>query len=168
MPEANSGGSSSLQILLHALEPHLRTISRKYRLDVPDSEDVLQSTLVRFTPLRPGIQNPAAWLLVAFRRECLRLLRKRTRSPELVVDLEELAAPDRAAPPLSPEERIHLSVAIEKLKPRQRRVLWQRFALGLSLKEVAEAMGCKVVTAKKAIARAIAALRRIYDGRPAG
>ncbi len=162
MPEANSGGSSSLQILLRALEPHLRTLSRNYLLDAADTEDALQDTLLRFAPLRPGIRNPAAWLMVAFRRECLRLVRKRTRSPELLVDLERIGAPDPAALPLTPEERIQLSEALEKLPSKERRVLWHRFALGLTFREVAEAMGCKVVTAKKASARALEALRRIY------
>jgi len=105
---------------------------------------------------------PAAWLLVAFRRECLRLLRRRTRSPELLVDLEKRAGPDSAALPLTPEERLHLSNALEKLPSKERQVIWQRFALGLTFREVAAAMGCKVVTAKKASAHALEALRRIY------
>jgi RNA polymerase sigma factor (sigma-70 family) len=162
MGEAESGGSSSLQILLKALEPQFRRISRRHSLDGPDAEDALQNTLVRFTPLRKQIHEPASWLAVTFRRECLRLLGKRSRALLLDRNEDAMELASSETPPLGPEARMDLAAAIETLPKRQRWVLWQRFGLGLSGAELAEVMGCKVVSAKKAVSRALEALREIY------
>jgi DNA-directed RNA polymerase specialized sigma24 family protein len=72
------------------------------------------------------------------------------------------AAP--ASGPLDATDRVWLSAAIEKLPAKQRWAIGQRFALGLSVAELAAARGCKVVGAKKSISRALEALRTIYLG----
>lgn len=167
MSESHSGGSSALRILLQALEPQFRRISSAYQMDAADAEDALQNTLLRFTPHRAMIPNPAGWLPRVFRRECLRQLRKCTRRAEICVDPKGIDKADSAAPVLSPDERLHLAVSIEQLSPRHRKVLWLRYALGLSEAEVAEALGCRSVSAKKAIARALEALRGSFLQKPA-
>jgi RNA polymerase sigma factor (sigma-70 family) len=164
MPEADSGGSSALRVLLEALEPQFRNIARGYRIAPSDAEDVLQNTLLRFARFREVIHSPGAWLAVTFRRECLRHLGRRNELGGGRVELESIDDLESAQPPLGPEARIHLAAAIERLPRRERRVLWQRFGLGLSLKELAEAMGWQVVTARKAVARALEILRGIYAG----
>lgn len=165
MGEADSGGFSSLQILLKALEPQFRQIARRHSLDALDAEDALQNTLVRFTRRRTHIEAPTAWLAVTFRRECLRLLGKRSRSVDINPDVDSSEVAGAGIPALGPEARIDLAAAIEILPRKQRWVLWQRFGLGLSGAELAEAMGCKVVSAKKAVSRALDALREIYRTR---
>lgn len=160
IPESQAGDSTALEVLLNALEPRFRSIACRYHIDASDAEDVLQNTLVRYIHIERPVEHPRAWLSIVFRRECLRFLRGRAHRVELAVDREELANAKAPAPHLAPEARMFLAAALATLQPKQREILWWRYYLGMTEGEVAEAVGCKPVSAKKAISRALEALRR--------
>lgn len=161
VPEAQASDSTSIEALLKALAPRFRSISCRHHIDVPDAEDVLQNTLVRYVHMRRPVADLGAWLSIVFRRECLRFLRERTRRLELAVDAEEISNASAPAPHLAPEERMYLKGVLATLPPKKRRILWWRYAMGMSEEEVADSAGCKVSSAKKAISRALQALRQI-------
>jgi len=151
---------SQIRILTTRLAPYLRHLERRYALDPADSSDLVQEALIRYSLHRASIQNPFAWLVCVLRRGCLRLLR--LRSPGLV-SLEELSVSESAklarSPAVEIDHRIQLEQVVSGLSPRHRRVLWMRFVAGMNWREIASALDCKTSSAKKAVARAIAAAR---------
>ena len=156
--------STSLSMLLEALDPRLRLIARRYRIDTLDAEDVLQETLLRFLRRRHSIHDPFLWLPLVFRRECLRFVRKRKRYVNGTVDLERLDTSSLRIPPDQVHAtRLDLADAFEKLRPSQQRLLWWRYGLGMTEAEVAGALGCKPISAKKASSRALGAIRRAMN-----
>ncbi len=159
-PETQRADLTSIEALLKELEPRFRSISCSFHIAVPDAEDVLQNTLVRYIHLRRPVEHPGAWLSIVFRRECLRFLRGRALRLELAVDPAEIANAKAPVPHLAPEERMFLTDALATLHTNQRKVLLWRYAMGMTEAEVADAIGCKPVSAKKTLSRALEALRR--------
>ena len=151
---------SQIRILTVRLAPYLRHLERRYALDPADSADLVQEALIRYSIHRASIRNPFAWLTCVLRRGCLRLLHLRAPG---VVSLEELSERDSAALSKSSaansDHRLQLEKVVSGLSPRHRRVLWMRFVAGMNWREIASALDCKTTSAKKAVARAIAAAR---------
>jgi RNA polymerase sigma factor (sigma-70 family) len=81
---AAGGDPDAWQALVVRHSGPLRVIARAHRLSGADTEDVVQTTWLRFVEHLPRIASPAsarAWLATTARRECLRVLREGARCP---------------------------------------------------------------------------------------
>jgi RNA polymerase sigma factor (sigma-70 family) len=161
-PPGGPSGSLAKQIrvLTVKLRPYLHRLESRYSLDPADSADLEQEALMAFAMHRAEIRNPLAWLLSVLRRGCARLLRLRSSG---AVSLDSLDA-DRVAglavtPAAELENQAQLEEIVSELSPRNQRVLWMRFVAGMNWREIAEELGCKTSSAKKAVFRAVAAAR---------
>jgi RNA polymerase sigma factor (sigma-70 family) len=103
-------------------------VARTYRLGEADAADVAQTTwlhLVRHVGRLSRPEAVGAWLATTAHRECLRLLRSRSR--ELPVEQDDLEAPDPEADPaalvLVAERAQAVRRAIRVLPPRSRKML---------------------------------------------
>lgn len=81
---AAAGDQDAWHALVARHSGSLRVIARAHRLSGADTEDVVQTTWLRFVEHLPRITSPAsvqAWLATTARRECLRVLREGARCP---------------------------------------------------------------------------------------
>ena len=106
------------------------SVARAHRLSAVDAADVSQTTWLRLVERLGAIQQPerlGAWLATTARRECLAVIRRRSRQV-LVDDESELvdAALDEPAPDgplLRAEEHLALAAAFGRLAERCQRLL---------------------------------------------
>lgn len=81
---AAAGDPDAWHALVELYSGTLRVIARAHRLSVADTEDVVQTTWLRFVEHLPRITTPASarsWLATTTRRECLRVLREGAKCP---------------------------------------------------------------------------------------
>lgn len=150
-----------LAALLRELTPGLLRLGSRYRLPPEELEDALQEALLRFVRVRTQVADPAAWLNVAMRRECLRLAARRKRWREVAI-ADASAVADRSDELASWIREHDLRSALATLKPRQRDLLRWRYLEGLESVEIAERCGCRPSSLKRLLARArLAAHRRL-------
>lgn len=72
--------------------------------------------------------------------------------------------PEHAAKPVSPEDRLVLLQALERLPERQRAVVVLRYWADLSIEETAETLRCAPGTVKSQAARGLQTLRELLPG----
>ena len=116
---AAAGGSAQAWDALVARHSSLlRTIARSYRLNRADTEDVVQTTWLRFLEHLPRITTPESvrgWLATTARRECLRVLRQGAKC----LPSEEL--------PEAPLQRDAPGIEARLLESERDEELWQAF-----------------------------------------
>jgi RNA polymerase sigma-70 factor, ECF subfamily len=131
-----------------------------------DAEDAVQETLWAATRalaiFRGSASTIVSWLFTIVRRECLRLIDRRRRSPEGLDGAEDDFAGD--AP--DPEDAIGarrraelLSAALAELDPAHREVILLRDIQELSAPEAAAQLGITVDALKSRLHRARVSLR---------
>jgi RNA polymerase sigma-70 factor (ECF subfamily) len=124
-----------------------------------DALDVLQETFVYFLKKLPSLELRSQ--LRTFLYPAVKHLAfSRKQSARRQVSLE--SAPDPPARDKEPDEIGHL---LHGLSDQHREVVWMRFADGLDLKEIAEALGIPLGTVKSRLHGALEALRRLRRGR---
>jgi len=144
---------------------HKRDVYRFVLRDVRDpdeAEDITQTAFLdAFRALRRGDEpeRPQAWLLTIAQNAARRRYRTRAgRPPEVELDAEFLAAPDRDGPSAD-----DIRVALERLRPAQREALVLREIGGRSYVEIATAMDMSVPAVETLLFRARRALRIELD-----
>jgi RNA polymerase sigma-70 factor (sigma-E family) len=127
------------------------------------AEDITQNVLVRASVRWSRIARLNAPELYVKRMVLNEFLSWRRRKAARVVPLDQgpldlLAAP--APDAISPyDERDAMLRLIAALPPRQRAVIALRFYEDLSIEQIAELLGCRTVTVRTHLARALATLR---------
>ena len=146
-------------------ERHKRDVYRFVLRDVRDpdeAEDITQTAFLdAFRALRRGDEpeRPQAWLLTIAQNAARRRYRTRAgHPPEVELDAEFLAAPDRDGPSAD-----DIRVALERLRPAQREALVLREIGGRSYVEIAAAMDMSVPAVETLLFRARRALRIELD-----
>lgn len=140
--------------------------TRAYRLDHADAADVVQITFVRLVEHLGGLQQPervGAWLATTARRECLAVLRHRSRVVPLGEALPEPAAvePEHGSTLLTAERDATLWAAFERLRPSDQALLRMLMAdPAPSYDEVHAALGMPIGSIGPTRARALERLRR--------
>jgi RNA polymerase sigma-70 factor, ECF subfamily len=136
------------------------------------ADDLLQETYCRFFTSRPPEMTDAHRKNYLF-RIALNLVRDHWRRSkgerQYVTDIEsaeEMPASAGSAPAVTGlERRPELGSALERVKPRERELLWLAYVEGFSHKEIAEMTGLKAASLRPMLFRARQALARLL-GRP--
>ena len=162
MSTPGDGREEAIEELISQLRPRLRQILTSYRIPYPDSEDLVQDTLVAAFCQWDSIQTQDAWLVGTLRNKCA-MYWKRQRSNRLqavdLLTLESLSEPLPPAQELS-QQLWDLESVFGKLREKHRTVLWLRFGLGMSTFEVAAHTGYHPTSIRKLVCRCVARLQR--------
>jgi len=126
-----------------------------------DAEDVFQETAIRVWrgfAARHDVRNPRAWLLTIAYRAFVDWA-KQKRSPEELWDVVDnrLEGPESHA--VKTEEVQQVGRAIDRLTDRLREVVILHYSGGLTLHEIADALGCSQGTVKSRLNAAFNKLR---------
>ena len=106
-----------------------------------------------------ALERPVAWVYVVATNEARRFLRRSGReAPAPAGGGDDRPAPD-GDPAGAVATAVSLRAALAALAPRQRTAVVLRYLAGLSLAEVAAAMGCAEGTAKSTLHAALGRLR---------
>lgn len=162
---AQSGERQALDRLLQALQAPLHGYLRGLLRDEHMAEDVLQDVLVQVCRSLFWLREPEAlypWALRIASRAGLRRLRRERRWSWRGLDASGVAEPAVAGE--SADERDGAEVRLPELvaaaSPASRAVLLLHYGQGLSLDEVAAALGLPVGTVKSRLAYGLESLRR--------
>jgi RNA polymerase sigma-70 factor (ECF subfamily) len=157
-----------LPALVAGLKTKVERERAHYRIPREDAEDLLQQVFLAFVQKRQQIDSPEAWLLGAFRRECLMYLRRRQRRLYDAIDTTLLEACCQPAPPDQEHRQLlrDVETAIEKTPSRCRSILRLRYRLGFATEEIAEELGYRTTSVRKIASRCLAALARRVVGAP--
>jgi RNA polymerase sigma factor (sigma-70 family) len=125
---AAAGDSSAFARLVVRFDRALRAVTRFYRLDSWDADDVIQTTWLRFAQYGRQLREPAAlagWLTTTARRESFRLLqaRMRERPTDAPTLGESIDQSDPVRELLAAEQRDALHSAFDELPLRHRRLM---------------------------------------------
>jgi RNA polymerase sigma factor (sigma-70 family) len=128
-----------------------------------DAEDAFQETAVRawrnWSP--HAVASPRAWLMtIAYRVFLDQKAREKARPSETLVEAVDFRAAGPAAATVLREEASRAAAAVETLNDEVREVIVLHYAGGLSLREVAAAMGIKSGTVKSRLAAGLGQLRK--------
>jgi RNA polymerase sigma-70 factor (ECF subfamily) len=161
---AQSGDREAFRRLLDVYDRRLLYFVRRFLPDVHQAFDVMQDVWLTVFRRLPSLRVPEAfrvWLYQMARDKVVTLLRRHRREEEVYAILRDHHADatdgdheltfDRA-------ELVHQ--ALERLSPEHREVLLLRFLEGLSLEDIARAVGCGAGTVKSRLHYAKQALRQ--------
>jgi RNA polymerase sigma-70 factor (ECF subfamily) len=158
---AQTGDRAALNELLTMLQAPLYRHIVSVLGEESGADDVLQDVLLIIARKLGSVREPQyarAWAFRIAHREAVRAAR-RTKPEE--IDLELAAVSDADSEPLFDERLIkavpHL---IFQLPPAARMVILLHYLEGLSLLEIAEALGVPLGTVKSRLAYALSKLRR--------
>jgi RNA polymerase sigma-70 factor (ECF subfamily) len=161
---AQGGDVAAFRSLLDIYDRRLLYFVRRFLPDVNQALDVLQDVWLTVFRRLPALRAPEAfrvWLYQIAHDKVVSVLRRHRREDEVYADLRDRHADaadgdheltfDRA-------ELVHR--ALERLSPEHREVLLLRFLEGLSLEDIARAVGCGAGTVKSRLHYAKQALRQ--------
>jgi RNA polymerase sigma-70 factor (ECF subfamily) len=157
----NAGDASAFDGLYYRHRDWVVRLARRFTGHDDDALDVLQETFSYLFRKFPGFVLTASmttFLYPVVKNLSIAARRKRAR----LAQLPEEAPPDPPAPPGVDHgrERAELAAVLDGLPEAQREVVLMRFVDGLSLVEIAEALGVPEGTVKSRLHNAIAALRK--------
>ena len=157
----NRGDAAAFEILYFRHRDWVAALAYRFTGDSDAALDVLQETFLYFLKKFPGFRltaNLKTFLYPAVRNLSIAARRKAARYQATPAELEQLEhAP---APPVAGAEADDLPFVLATLPEEQREVLLLRFVDGLSLAEIAEAMGIPLGTVKSRLHNALQTLRQ--------
>lgn len=150
--------------LVEAHQPALSRLARRLVWDSEDARDLVQAALADAWARRASLKDAEAapaWLRQILVHRAMSLLRRRRvwKAIGTLLFVEPEAAP---APDAQAEQSAHLAAlgqALTQLSARQSTAFCLRYLEGLSLDDVADALGCGRGTARVHVQRAVMALR---------
>src|SRR4051812_11197227 len=129
LARAAAGEQASWDRLIDRYGGLVWSVARSYRLSADDAADVSQTTWLRLVEHLGRLREPerlSAWLVTTAKRECLRVIRSRSR--DRVLDLERLDRTGSQDPPLDAgllanERNAQLMAALGRLNDGCQRLL---------------------------------------------
>jgi RNA polymerase sigma-70 factor (ECF subfamily) len=157
----NAGDVSAFDALYHRHRDWVVRLAHRFTGNGDDALDVLQETFSYLFRKFPGFTLTASmttFLYPVVKNLSIAARRKRSRLAQLP---EDGPAPDPPAPQEVDHaaERRELAAALAVLPEAQREVLLMRFVDGMSLAEIADALGVPEGTVKSRLHNAIARLK---------
>ena len=162
--QAQRGDRDAFAVIAAATVDRLYAIARVTLRDADRAEDAVQETLVRCWRDLPGLRDPdkfEAWQRRMLMHAITDEFRRARRSEAKVRVLQAEPASDDAAAALA--DRDELDRGFRRLTPDHRAILVLRHYQGLSMPEVADALGIAEGTAKSRLHYAMAALRAALE-----
>jgi RNA polymerase sigma-70 factor (ECF subfamily) len=161
---AQHGDHEAFEVLASAAVDRLYAVARLVLGDAHQAEDAVQDALVSAWQSLPELRDPErweAWLHRLIVNACADQGRRRKRqSMEVRMVRFEPAIAD---PALSVDDQDQLDRGFRRLKDDQRTAVVLHLYLGLSVPEVADALGVPIGTAKSRIHYAVEALRAALE-----
>ena len=161
---ARTGDHEAFEVLAAAAVDRMYGIARLVLGDAHQAEDAVQDALVRAWQGLPELRDPErweAWLHRLIVNACADQGRRRVRqSVEVRMAWFDPAAGDEVR---LVDDHDQLDRGFRKLKPDHRAAVVLHYYLGLSVPEVAEALGVPVGTAKSRIHYAVDAMRAALE-----
>lgn len=166
--QARTGDQKAFDELYRATAPiqYRKALGMLARPDL--AEEAVQESYLTLVKKWGQLHSPqalVAYLNRATHLNCLAILRRQTRQPELredeslaaIPDIDELVQPEEAAQ--GRDEQLRLLRALSALPPDQREAVLLRYCQKLPLTQVAQTMDCSVSTVQRLLKRALSALR---------
>jgi RNA polymerase sigma-70 factor (ECF subfamily) len=158
---AGRGDHDAFAALVDGSIARLDAAARLILRDPELARDAVQDALVRAWRDLPGLRDPGrfdAWLHRLTVNACLDLIRRRRRR---VMEVELMPIHDRRTPDLTSvvDDRDQLDRALQRLEPEARAVVILRYYLGMTVPDIAAALGIPLGTAKARLHRSIALMR---------
>jgi RNA polymerase sigma-70 factor (ECF subfamily) len=155
---------ASFEALVALETPRLHALARRLLWDDEEAKELVQASLAHAWVQRHTLRDPslgAAWLKRIVVHRALSALRRRRLWSALagMLGLDEREAPPPDAALEHKQHRLGLSRALSAVPARQATAFTLRYLEGLSLDEVADAMGCGRGTVRIHVQRAVRALK---------
>lgn len=161
---AQRGDHEAFEALASAAGDRLHAIAGIVLRDAHLAEDAVQEALVHAWRNLPSLRDPErwdAWLHRLIVNACAdQGRRRRRRAAEVRMVRVEPAIPDQAR---TIADHDQLDRGLRRLKPDQRAAVALHFYVGLTVPEVADALGVPLGTAKSRIHYAVEALRAALE-----
>jgi RNA polymerase sigma-70 factor (ECF subfamily) len=162
---AHAVPSDDFERFFQAHEPELTGYLWRMTGDEQSASDLCQETFLRawqrFDTIR-GYERPGAWLVRVATNLALQHLRRRRAPVGAAAPLDETFAPTASDPGLRFAERDLVRETLLTLPPKPRAMLVLREVYGLSVDEVADALGMSREAVKMALWRARHQFRTSY------
>jgi RNA polymerase sigma-70 factor (ECF subfamily) len=163
---AGKGDHDAFAALVDESIARLDAAARLILRDPELARDAVQDALVRAWRSLPGLRDPDrfdAWLHRLTVHACLDLIRRRRRR---VIEVRLTPIHDHQISDLTAvvDDRDLLDRAIRRLEPEARAMIVLRYYLGMSVPDIADALGIPLGTAKAKLHRSIAAMRPTVMG----
>jgi RNA polymerase sigma-70 factor (ECF subfamily) len=158
----NGGDASAFDGIYYRHRDWVVRLAQRFTGNGDDALDVLQETFSYFFRKFPGFVLTASmttFLYPVVKNLSIAARRKRTRMAQMPEDAQGLDAPAPESIDYD-KQREELGAVLAGLNEGQREVLLMRFVDGMSLSEIAEALGVPEGTVKSRLHNAIAALRK--------
>jgi RNA polymerase sigma-70 factor (ECF subfamily) len=169
MAQAQDGDQVAYGVLLHAVTPYLRALSRRGGIEAADTEDAVQDILLTLHSIRHTYDRArpfGPWLVAVARYRLgdrLRRQGKRLVRETALTEFHETFSDDQTNQQERLAEGRTLRAAIAELPTGQRRAVEMLRLEELSLKEASARSGQSETALKVALHRAIKALRKLLD-----
>jgi RNA polymerase sigma-70 factor (ECF subfamily) len=154
-----------LERLYDALAPRLYRYALMLLVDPAGAEDAVQQAFVKYATGRSGrlpIDNSEAYLRIAVRNECWRLLKRRGNRREIALESARLL--EAVEIPLADEEeRRVVERALRSLPAEQREVVHLKIYEEMTFQQIADFLGIPQNTAASRYRYGIEKLRQILD-----
>jgi RNA polymerase sigma factor (sigma-70 family) len=162
LPSDPPSEDESLEQFLERMRYPLKLVLRKYDIPFQDAEDLVQDTFIEVIRKWGTLYNKEGWILGTLRFKCTKYWRGRRADPAEGMDLPAI---DYLCRPLTPpqekqDEVRDLHTLLRSLGKRHQQILWLRFALGFSPREVAAHLGYSTSSIRKLSLRARSRLRQ--------
>jgi len=161
---ARHGDHDAFEALAVSVSPRLYAVARLILRDTYLAEDAVQETLVHIWRALPSLRDAArfdGWSYRLLVNACADAGRQRRR---IATELRVVTTPTTMPDPSSElADREQLERGFRLLKPEQRAAVVLHYYLGLSTREIADALGVPVGTAKSRLHYATETLRGVLD-----
>ncbi|HEX7150771.1 MAG TPA: sigma-70 family RNA polymerase sigma factor [Thermoanaerobaculia bacterium] len=147
---------TSFEQLYETLAPLLHHIAvQKFGLPEEDADDLVHEVALSYLARSEEVKSPRQWFVGAISNACRSYWRRLANWP--TAELSEVDWRVESAI----ERQVSARQLLLALAPRDRRILWLRFAEGCSVMEVAGAIGVSHSRAEKLIRRSLERARRV-------
>jgi RNA polymerase sigma factor (sigma-70 family) len=160
---AEQGDHDAFAVLARGALARLDAAARLILRDPELARDAVQEAMIKAWRDLPGLRDPErfdAWLYRLTVRSCIDAARHRRRRV-IEVELQPFDGPTIGDASAHIADRDLLDRALRSLEPVARSAIVMHYYLGMSVPDVAEALGIPLGTAKSRLSRSLAQMRSV-------